>query len=145
MSTSTERKLFVNVAVEDLDRSVAFFTRLGFRFDPRFTDESGTCMIVGEGAYFMLLVKERFADFAPNALCDSTTQTEALFAFSVDSRQEVDQLTKTALASGGSVAGEDQDHGFMYSRSFRDPDGHHFEAFWMDMEAAQSATTADAA
>ena len=143
MSVPANRKLFVNVAVEDLDRSVAFFSRLGFEFDPRFTDESGTCMIVGEGAYFMLLVKERFADFTPNALCDSTTQTEALFAFSVDSRQAVDELTEAALASGGSVAAEDQDHGFMYGRSFRDPDGHHFEVFWMDTDAAQQAATAD--
>ena len=145
MPTSTQRKLFVNLAVEDLERSVAFFSRLGFEFDPRFTDESGTCMIVGEGAYFMLLVKGRFADFSTNALCDPATQTEALYAFSVDSRREVDELTETALASGGSTASADQDHGFMYSRSFRDPDGHHFEVFWMDMEAAQETATAQAA
>ena len=142
VSSPAHRKLFVNVAVEDLDRSVAFFTALGFTFDPRFTDESGTCMIVGEDAYFMLLVRERFADFNPNALCDSTTHTEALFAFSVDSRQAVDDLTAAALASGGSPAADDQDHGFMYGRSFRDPDGHHFEVFWMDMEAAEQAATA---
>ena len=143
MSTPANRKLFVNVAVEDLDRSVAFFTKLGFEFDTRFTDESATCMIVGEGAFFMLLVRDRFAGFSANALCDSTTQTEALFAFTADSRQAVDDLVNTALASGGSPAAEDQDHGFMYGRSFRDLDGHHFEVFWMDAAAAAPAAAAE--
>ena len=142
MSASARRKLFVNLAVEDLDRSVAFFSRLGFAFDPRFTDESGTCMLVGEDAYFMLLVKNRFADFSPNPLCDPRTRTEALYAVSAVSRQAVDELADTALASGGSPAADPQDHGFMYGRSFRDPDGHHFEVFWMDMEAAEQAATA---
>ena len=142
MSTSTRRKLFVNLAVEDLDRSVAFFTKLGFEFDARFTDESGTCMIVGDDAFFMLLVKPRFADFTSSPLSDPATQTEALYAFSVERREEVDDLANAALASGGSPAAEDQDHGFMYGRSFRDPDGHHFEVFWMDMEAAEQAATA---
>ena len=141
-SSSAGRKLFVNLAVEDLDRSVAFFTRLGFEFDPRFTDESGTCMVVGDDAYFMLLVKQRFADFSPNAMSDPRTETEALYAISADSRQAVDELADTALASGGSPAADPQDHGFMYGRSFRDPDGHHFEIFWMDMEAAEQAATA---
>ncbi len=142
MSIPANRKLFVNVAVEDLDRSVAFFTKLGFEFDPRFTDESATCMIVGQGAFFMLLAKDRFAGFSPNPLCDPATHTEALFAFTADSREAVDELTETALASGGSPAADDQDHGFMYGRSFRDPDGHHFEVFWMDMEAAEQAAAA---
>ncbi len=142
MSIPANRKLFVNVAVEDLDRSVAFFTKLGFEFDSRFTDESATCMIVGQGAFFMLLVKDRFAGFSSNPLSDPTARTEALFAFTADSREAVDQLTETALTSGGSPAGDDQDHGFMYGRSFRDPDGHHFEVFWMDMEAAEQAATA---
>jgi hypothetical protein len=141
-SSAASRKLFVNLAVEDLDRSVAFFSRLGFAFDPRFTDESGTCMLVGEDAYFMLLVKNRFADFSPNPLCDPRTHTEALFAVSTESRQAVDELADTALASGGSPAADPQDHGFMYGRSFRDPDGHHFEVFWMDMEAAEQAASA---
>ena len=128
---------------EDLDRSVAFFTKLGFEFDSRFTDESATCMIVGQGAYFMLLVKERFAGFSPNPLCDSATHTEALFAFTADSREAVGELTDAALAAGGSLAGDDQDHGFMYGRSFRDPDGHQFEVFYMDMEAAEQVATAE--
>ena len=142
MTTPANRKLFVNLAVEDLDRSVAFFTKLGFDFDARFTDESATCMIVGQDAFFMLLVKDRFADFSDNALCDPATHTEALYALTADLGQAVDDLADTALASGGSPAGDAQDHGFMYSRSFRDPDGHHFEAFWMDTDAAEQAATA---
>ena len=145
MSTSAERKLFVNLAVEDLDRSVEFFTKLGFEFDPRFTDETGTCMIVGPGAFFMLLVKDRFADFSPNPVSDPTAHTEALYAFSADTREEVDRLADAALASGGSPAAESQDHGFMYGRSFRDPDGHHFEVFFMDMAAAEAAATGEPA
>ena len=137
-----DRKLFVNLAVEDLDRSVAFFTGLGFEFDARFTDSSATCMLVGEDAYFMLLVKDRFADFTSNELCDPRTHTEGIFALSAESREGVDELADKALASGGSPAAGPQDHGFMYGRSFRDPDGHHFEVFWMDMEAAEQAATA---
>jgi uncharacterized protein len=135
------RKLFVNLAVEDLERSVPFFARLGFEFDPRFTDATATCMLVGEDAFFMLLAKDRFRDFTPNALSDPATSTEAIYALTADTREGVDDLVETALASGASPAGEPQDHGFMYSRSFRDLDGHHFEVFWMDMEAAEQAAT----
>ncbi len=142
MTTPANRKLFVNLAVEDLDRSVAFFTKLGFDFDSRFTDESATCMIVGQDAFFMLLVRDRFADFSRNPLGDPATHTEALYALTADSRQAVDDLTDAALAAGGSPAADAQDHGFMYSRSFRDPDGHHFEVFWMDTAAAEQAATA---
>ena len=140
------RKLFVNLAVDDLDRSVAFFTGLGFEFDACFTDSTATCMLVGEDAYFMLLVKDRFADFTSNALCDPRTHTEGIFALTAESRQAVDELADRALATGGSPAADPQDHGFMYGRSFRDPDGHHFEVFWMDMDAVEGAgTAADAA
>jgi predicted lactoylglutathione lyase len=85
----------------------------------------------------MLLTQERFADFSRKPLADPATHTQALFAFTTDSRDAVDALADTALRVGGSPAGEPQDHGFMYSRSFRDPDGHHFEVFWMDTEAAE--------
>lgn len=140
------RKLFVNLAVKDLERSVEFFTRLGFTFNPDFTDETATCMIIGEDAYAMLLVEERFKDFAKNDLADPTDRTEAILAVTVDSREEVDDLAETALESGGSPAAEPMDQDFMYSRSFRDPDGHHWELFWMDMsqvpeEAAAGTST----
>jgi uncharacterized protein len=125
-------KLFVNIAVENLDRSVDFFTKLGFSFNPQFTDETATCMLVGEDAYFMLLTRERFGDFRKKPLGDAAGQTEAIYALSAASREDVDRLADTALGNGGSSAGDPQDQGFMYSRSFNDPDGHHFEVFWMD-------------
>ncbi len=133
------RKLFVNLAVEDLERSIAFFAALGFEFDPRFTDESATCMLIGEDAFAMLLVEERFRDFTSKEIVDSTKQTEAILAVTADSREEVDALVAKALEAGGSVAREPQDHGFMYGHSFDDPDGHRWEVFYMDMAAAEAA------
>jgi predicted lactoylglutathione lyase len=132
------RQLYVNLAVEDLDRSVAFFTALGFSFEPRFTDETATCMIVGEDAYVMLLTKPKFEEFTTKPLVDAAAQTEVLIAVSAASREGVDEVAEAALASGGSTASDPLDYGFMYSRSFQDPDGHHWEVVWMDEEAAQA-------
>ena len=129
------RKLFVNLAVEDLNRSVSFFTELGFEFDPRFTDESATCMLIGEDAYAMLLDRERFKSFTSKELVYSQTHAEALLALSCESREEVDALVRKALDAGGSPAEDPLDHGFMYGWSFRDPDGHTWELVWMDMSA----------
>lgn len=128
-------KLFVNLAVKDLARSVQFFKALGFEFDPKFTDENATCMIVNEGAYAMLLVEKFFQTFTKKTIVDSTKQAEAILALSVDSRAAVDAFADKALASGGSRANDPQDHGFMYARSFQDPDGHIFEVFFMDQTA----------
>jgi uncharacterized protein len=129
------RKLFVNVPVSDLQRSIEFFETLGFSFNPQFTDATATCMLVGEDAYFMLLVKERFASFSKRPLGDPRQETNALFAVSVNSREEVDAMVHQAVAAGGSHAVEPQDHGFMYGWSFYDLDGHHWEVFWMDPSA----------
>jgi len=135
---STNRKLFVNLAVGDLGRSVDFFTTLGFSFDPRFTDENATCMLVGEDAYFMLLVASRFGDFTKQELVDSHRQTEAILALTAESREEVDTFADLALASGGSPANDPTEiPDFMYGRSFRDPDGHHWEIFWMNPAALE--------
>jgi uncharacterized protein len=128
----TNRKLFVNLAVEDLDRSIEFFARLGFEFEEAFTDATATCMLIGEDAYAMLLVKSRFAEFANKQMCDPSTHAETILGISADTRESVDELVDTALVAGGRSAGEPQDHGFMYSRSFHDPDGHHWEVVWMD-------------
>ena len=131
------RKLFVNLAVKDLDRAVGFFTALGFSFNPQFTDETTTCMLIGEDAYAMLLVEPRFKEFTQRELVDPSRQVEALLAVSADSREEVDALAEKALASGGSAAGEPTDHGFMYERGFHDPDGHQWSVFWMDPSALE--------
>lgn len=129
------RMMFVNLAVEDLPRSVEFFTGLGFTFDPRFTDDSATCMIVGEQAFVMLMVRDRFADFTSRPTSDATAATEGIYAVSATSREEVDQLADAALAGGATPAKPPMDMGFMYVRSFHDPDGHHWEVAWMDMDA----------
>ncbi|HLG09601.1 MAG TPA: VOC family protein [Gaiellaceae bacterium] len=138
------RKIFVNLGVKDLARSVEFFAKLGFSFDPRFTDESATCMIVSDEAYVMLLVESRFQDFTTKDLADPTTQTEAILAVSAESREQVDELADAALAAGGSPANDPMDHGFMYGRSFDDPDGHIWEVIWMDPAAIEQPERAAA-
>ena len=133
------RKLFVNLPVRDLKRSVDFFTELGFAFNPNFTDETATCMIVSDEAYAMLLVRDKFSAFTRKQICDTTSHTEALISLSCESRSEVDDLVNRAIAAGGKHAMEPQDHGFMYGWSFYDPDGHHWEVFWMDPDANPNA------
>ncbi len=145
MASATSRKIFVNLAVEDLARSVDFFTKLGFSFDPRFTDETATCMVVSEEAFVMLLVEDRFKDFTKKELADPTTHTEAILAVSAESREGVDALTDKALAAGGSPANDPLEMGFMYGRSFHDPDGHVWEVFWMDPVAGERGPAAVAA
>jgi predicted lactoylglutathione lyase len=130
------RKLFVNMAVEDLKQSMAFFSSLGFEFNPRFTDDNAACMLVGEDAYVMLLMKKFFGNFTTRPLADTATHTEALFALSCSSRAEVDELVKKAIAAGATHAMPPMDQGFMYGWSFYDLDGHHWELFWMDPAAA---------
>jgi predicted lactoylglutathione lyase len=129
------RKLFVNIPVTDLQRSITFFEALGFGFNAQFTDATATCMLVGADAYFMLLTRDKFASFARREIGEPWDQTAALYAISVDSRAEVDEIVRKAIAAGGANAAEPQDHGFMYGWSFYDPDGHHWEVFWMDPSA----------
>lgn len=126
------RKLFVNLPVNDLEKSIAFFTRLGFSFNPRFTDETATCMIISDENFVMLLSLDKFKSFAPNPVCDARSHTEVLLALSYDSRQQVDDLVSTALAAGATTYRPPEDHGFMYQHAFQDLDGHVWEIFWMD-------------
>jgi len=130
------RQIFVNLPVSDLKRSMAFFTRLGFEFNPKFTNEQGACMVVNEQAYVMLLATAFFETFTRKRVCDTREGTEAINAFSVGSRAEVDNVYQKALACGGQAALDAQDHGFMYSRAFYDLDGHHWEVLWFDPAAA---------
>ena len=125
-------KIFVNLPVQDLDRSVAFFTTLGYTFDPRFTDRNATCMIIGPDIFAMLLVTEFFQTFTPRPVADARAATEVLVALSHESRQDVDRIVNTALAAGGRKVREPQDMGFMYGWAFEDLDGHIWEHFWMD-------------
>jgi len=145
MTPDGKRMIFPNLAVEDLDRSVEFFTKLGFTFDPRFTDETATAMIVNEGATVMLLVKDRFADFTTKQLADPRTHTEAIIAVSAESREDVDDFADKALATGGSPANDPMDMDFMYARSFNDPDGHLWEIVWMDPATLEQSPAGAAA
>jgi predicted lactoylglutathione lyase len=129
---TTPRKLFINIPVRDLQRSIDFFETLGFTFNPQFTDANATCMLVGEDAYVMLLAMDYFKSFSKRPVGDPQRETNALLALTVNSRDEVNALVDKAINAGGSLAADPQDHGFMYSWSFYDPDGHHWEVFWMD-------------
>ena len=137
MAIDHPRKLFVNLPVRDLKRSKEFFGRLGFDFNPQFTNDQGACMLVGEDAYVMLLDEAFFRTFTKRELCDTSRHTEGLFSLSCESRAEVDRLVATAVSAGGRHAMDPQDHGFMYGWSFYDLDGHHWEVFWMDAAAGQ--------
>jgi uncharacterized protein len=131
------RMLFVSIPVADLERSKAFFARLGFTYNPLLTDETAACMLVGEQAFVMLLSREKFAELSKLPIADSTTHTLALYCFSVSSRDEVDAVGAAALAAGGVEADGAEDYGFMYSRSFFDLDGHGWQVMWMDPAAAE--------
>jgi uncharacterized protein len=130
-------KIFVNLPVKDLNKSVAFFTRLGFTFNAQFTDENATCMIVGQDIFVMLLVEKFFQGFTKKPISDATKSTECIIAFSADSRAKVDELADKALQAGGSKTIDPVDHGFMYSRAFQDLDGHMWEVMYMDPAAVQ--------
>jgi uncharacterized protein len=133
----SNRKMFVNLAVRDLKGSMEFFSKLGFEFDPRFTDDKAACMIISAEAYVMLLTEPFFRGFTTRDLCDTSRQTEGLFALSCSSRAEVNEMVNQAIAAGGKHAMDPQDHGFMYGWSFYDPDGHHWEVLWMDESLKQ--------
>ncbi len=130
--TATQRMIFLNLPVSDLQRSMGFFRELGFEFDPRFTDDKAACMVVNEHAMVMLLSRPFFESFTKNAICDTATHTEGLFALSCESREAVDRMVQTAVAAGGRHAQPLVDHYFMYGWSFYDLDGHHWEPVWMD-------------
>lgn len=126
------RMIFVNLPVADLEKSVAFFTRIGFTQNQQFSDETAACMVVSETICVMLLTTPKFAEFTPKAIADATRTTEVLTCLSAESRDEVDHIVDTALAAGGSEARPPMDLGFMFNRSFNDLDGHIWEIVWMD-------------
>ena len=135
ISTQTDRALFVTLPVADVERSKAFFAQLGFDFDPAFTGETAACMKVGEHASVMLGARDTFAELSHRPVGDPTTHALALFCFSVSERDDVDAVTKAALAAGATEADGPEDHGFMYTRSFFDLDGHGWQVMWMNPAA----------
>ncbi len=139
-------KIFVNLRVSDLKRSMRFFTSLGYTFNAQFTDETAACMVVSDDIFVMLLTKPKFKTFTPKEICDATKSTEVLVCLSAESRQKVDELVRKAVTAGGRTHQEPQDHGFMYGHGFQDLDGHIWELVYMEPSAikqpeAQMAST----
>jgi uncharacterized protein len=128
-------KIFVNLPVKDLNRSVEFFTKVGFEFNPQFTDEKATCMIVSDHIFVMLLVEEFFQSFINKELSDTAKSAEVIMALSAESKEKVDEIVNKALAAGAKPSNDPIDHGFMYTWSFEDIDGHLWEFIYMDESA----------
>ncbi|MBU7314824.1 VOC family protein [Paenibacillus oleatilyticus] len=135
----TADKVFINLPVKDLTKSVEFFTKLGFEFNAQFTDENATGMIVNDNTFVMLLVESFFKTFTKKDISDAAKSTEVIVALSADSREQVDELVHKALAAGGKPSNDPADHGFMYAWSFQDIDGHLWEVMYMDASAVQQA------
>ncbi|MBP0592394.1 glyoxalase/bleomycin resistance/extradiol dioxygenase family protein [Paraburkholderia sp. LEh10] len=133
------KQIYVNLAVGSVGKSKAFFSQLGFTFEPRFTNEQAACMVIGENIYAMLLAKDFFQTFTNRTLCNPKESTETLICISCDSRAQVDELAMKALAAGGAAPRPAQDHGFMYARSIEDIDGHIWELMYMDPNADMRA------
>ncbi len=131
------RKIFVNLPVKDLTKSMDFFKALGFTFNLQFTDDNAACMVISENIFSMLLQEEYFKTFTPKAVADATKTAEVLIALDCDNRAKVDEMVEKAVAAGGSTYAEPKDHGFMYQHGFQDLDGHIWEVFYMDPSFVQ--------
>ncbi|HSH54152.1 MAG TPA: VOC family protein [Methylotenera sp.] len=132
-------QIYINLPVKSLNQSIAFFTKLGFTFEPKFTDENATCMIVGENIFVMLLVEHFFETFTTKPLSDAKASTEVILALSYESREKVDELVAKAVEAGGKTPNPVNDLGFMYQHGFEDLDGHLWEVFYMDEAAMPTA------
>ena len=130
---------FITLPVKDLAKATEFFSAIGFSFDPEFTDENATRMVIGDETSVMLAVEPFFAGFvAPQAVADTSSAREVVVGLSAESREQVDELTDRALAAGAEALGEPEDDGFMYMRGFRDLDGHQWSFLHMDVSALPS-------
>jgi predicted lactoylglutathione lyase len=129
------KQIFVNLPVKDLGKTIEFFKKLGFEFNPQFTDENATCMVVNENIFVMLLVEKFFKTFTQKEICDTTKNTEVIIALSTESREKVDQMLENVNKAGGKESRKPQDHGWMYGRSFEDLNGHLWEIIYMDEKA----------
>ncbi|MEU6472322.1 VOC family protein [Streptomyces massasporeus] len=132
-----QQMIFVNLCTGDLGASKKFFTELGFTINEQFSDDTTASVVISETIVVMVHTKEKYLQFTKKEVADSKKTSEVLIALSSESREKVDELVEKAVAAGGSVSGETQDHGFMYGRAFDDVDGHTFEVVWMDPAAVQ--------
>lgn len=130
------KMIFVNLPVTDLDRSIDFYGAIGAEQNHQFSDETAACMVISDTIHVMLLTHPKYAGFTDKPIADAHKTSAVLIALSADARDDVDAMVAKATDAGGRAdPGPVQDHGFMYGRSFEDPDGHHWEVAWMDMEA----------
>lgn len=126
-------KIFVNLPVKDLQKTISFFSHLGFSFNPQFTDEKAACLILNDNSiYAMLLTEPMFQTFTKKKIADATKTTEVLIAIDAESREKVEELVRKAVEAGGSIYADPQDHGWMYQHGFADPDGHQWEILHID-------------
>jgi hypothetical protein len=132
-------QIYVNLPVKDLDKSKAFFTALGYTFNPQFTNEQGACMVVSDTIYVMLLVESFFQTFTRKTVADATKTTEAIVCMSVETREKVDEMVATAVKAGGAAPRNPEDHGFMYQHGFEDLDGHIWELVYLNPVEAPNA------
>lgn len=127
------KQIFINLAVTDLQKSVDFYTALGFTVNPQFSDETGKCMVWSESIFVMLLSHPKFSGFINKPIADTKSTVAALYSLSVESTDEITKMMAAGLKAGGKEAGEMKDYGFMQQRSIEDFDGHTWELFYMDM------------
>lgn len=132
-----QQMIFVNLAVNDVAASRAFFTELGYAINEQFSNDDTASVVISDTIVVMLLAKKRYADFTTKEIADPVSTSEVLLCLSAESRDKVDELVGKALAAGGSEPRKAQDYGQMYGRAFDDLDGHTFEVMWMDPAAVQ--------
>ena len=126
-------QIFINLPVKELERSLNFYTKMGFTNNPQFSDDSGKCMVFSDEIFVMLLTHEKFKAFITRPITDVSKTTSALFSISVESLDRVNEISDNALSGGGKEPVEAKDYGFMQQRTIEDPDGHIWEIFYMDM------------
>ena len=127
------KQVFINLAVKDLQKSMDFYTALGFTNNPQFSDDTGKCMVWSENIFVMILSHEKFKNFTVKPIADTKSAIAGLFSVSVDSVDEVNRIVESGLAAGGTEPNEMRDYGFMQQRTIEDPDGHTWEIFFMDI------------
>ena len=125
-------KIFVNLPVKDLNKSKEFFIKIGFTINPQFTDETAACVVITEDIYAMILTHKKFKEFTTKDIADATKTSEVITCLSFESKEKVNEVVDTAVQAGATETREAMDYGFMFGRSFNDPDGHIWEVIWMD-------------
>lgn len=137
------KQIFINLAVKDLQKSMAFYTALGFTNNPQFSDDSGKCMVWCENIFVMILTHEKFSLFATKPIADTKTHVAGLFSLLLDSLDEVNTMMENGLTAGGIEPSEMKDYGFMQQRTIEDFDGHTWEIFYMDITKFPKEESAD--